>query len=614
MSASCASLLTAILLMLLQVPKGVGAMGPRIVVGPDMLVSRDGNVPHIETIVAANPKNPRNLVGAAIVANRPEGGYACKTYTSFNGGITWFDSTFREQMQQGGADPQVVFTSRGTALFMALGNKEHSEEVTSLHVYRSEDGGRSWANPIDLGPSSDYDHEQATVDTTGGKYQDRVYVGVGYADSIGVFRSDDDGRSFTGPVEAAKGAGKLNIGVENLLILSDGTLFVPYHGQGREFRTKDREERPFFFVTSTDGGLTFSSPQRVESQIISLTDPIHRYWENPQYAVDSLAMSRFKDHLYVVWTDCRHGRSRILFSTSNGRGVRWTAPRILDPTVPAAAGQFQPAIAVNAKGVVGVTWFDTRQTNRGLEYDEYFTASVDGGQSFLSPVRVSSESSDPEAPGNMIPFPAPGVEGQQLVLDLLSAAKRWGNGGDYMGLTADSSGIFHPFWADSRQGAFQVYTAKIEVVTNDEPRGATAQPVEQAQVTGRTPTLVETSVLELVELVFDPAAYDASGREVRLAVRVKNTSQKTLYGPLRVEIVEFGTGPTRRLKENAPEVLNASNGKRGVGATFDYTQMLGSFGRLEPGEISGAIRWRLRLIDYYETPYIRLSIVGSIKP
>src|SRR6516165_5334903 len=53
-----------------------------ILVEPNILVSRDGNVPHLETVLAANPKDPNNFVGAAIVFARADGGMTCKTYAS----------------------------------------------------------------------------------------------------------------------------------------------------------------------------------------------------------------------------------------------------------------------------------------------------------------------------------------------------------------------------------------------------------------------------------------------------------------------------------------------------------------------------------------------------
>jgi len=40
-------------------------VAPKIEVGPNMLVSRDGNFPHVELVLAANPKNAKNMVSGA---------------------------------------------------------------------------------------------------------------------------------------------------------------------------------------------------------------------------------------------------------------------------------------------------------------------------------------------------------------------------------------------------------------------------------------------------------------------------------------------------------------------------------------------------------------------
>ena len=51
----------------------------RIAVGPNVLVSRDGDVSHVESAVAANPGDPLNLVATAITFTLPQGGYVNKT-------------------------------------------------------------------------------------------------------------------------------------------------------------------------------------------------------------------------------------------------------------------------------------------------------------------------------------------------------------------------------------------------------------------------------------------------------------------------------------------------------------------------------------------------------
>ena len=83
-------LLPAVLLAALASPSADAQPAPpRISAGPNMLVSRDGDFPHVELQLAANPKNAKNLVGGAITYIRPEGGFACRTYATHNGGGTW---------------------------------------------------------------------------------------------------------------------------------------------------------------------------------------------------------------------------------------------------------------------------------------------------------------------------------------------------------------------------------------------------------------------------------------------------------------------------------------------------------------------------------------------
>src|SRR5829696_2135897 len=107
----------AILLAILLITAGAAAQQPEIIAGPNYLVSRDGDVPHAEMHIAVNPRDPANLVAASITATRPEGGWACRTYASKDGGATWAFRDFPEQVQYSGFDPQVAFTPKGTALF-----------------------------------------------------------------------------------------------------------------------------------------------------------------------------------------------------------------------------------------------------------------------------------------------------------------------------------------------------------------------------------------------------------------------------------------------------------------------------------------------------------------
>jgi hypothetical protein len=104
-----------------------------------------------------------------------------------------------------------------------------------------------------------------------------------------------------------------------------------------------------------------------------------------------------------------------------------------------------PEVAVNKHGVIGVSWIDGRDDPSGRCDALYFTASLDGGETFLPERRVSSARSCPDSAANG------------------GAFKRWPHGGDYYGLTAMADGRFHLFWADGRAGTFQLWAANVQV-------------------------------------------------------------------------------------------------------------------------------------------------------
>ncbi len=232
--------------------RGASGTEAKIVVGPNYLVSRDGDVPHAETMIAANPLDAKNLVGGAITYTRPEGGWAVRSYATRDGGATWQWSDFPEQVEHGGGDPQVVFTPDGAAVFVALtfggARDELDRERGGMEVYRSEDGGLSWKKTQDICCSND--HPQMTLDRSAGRFAGRIYIATlaGYPEyKVQVFRSDDGGRTFHGPVTAASGGGVKGINTVTPVVLSDGTLYVPYvtssSAPRRRKRSKPRARR-----------------------------------------------------------------------------------------------------------------------------------------------------------------------------------------------------------------------------------------------------------------------------------------------------------------------------------------------------------------------------------
>ncbi|OGD34245.1 MAG: hypothetical protein A2V45_14720 [Candidatus Aminicenantes bacterium RBG_19FT_COMBO_58_17] len=605
----------------------------RILVGPNVLASRDGEIPHVELMVATNPKKPKNLLGTAITFSRRGGDTACKVYASQDRGCTWVDSSFPEQMEFGGVDPQVAFGLNGTAYFCALSfvKDETGRTRAGLHFYRSEDGGVSWGPKIDLGYS--YDHEQIVVDHTYGKYAGRVYIATlyGYPEyQIGVFRSDDDGKSWIGPVKAASGLGKIGINCVDPLILSDETLVIPYvdFPFGPE-KIKLSNTSTIWTIASSDGGVTFSPPRKAPTQVYD------RYEERekkrkagsfvslgfPSLAADSYSED-FKDRLYAAWSDVRFGQPRILFSCSIDRGTTWTEPSLVCGDIPEWASQYLPEVAVNRQGIVGVTWYDTREAETTDRCRQYFTASIDGGRSFLPAVSVSSEPSFPGSEINLIPVPMDLLSGSgqaqpTLRLRTLSAYSRWGMGGDYLGLAAESDGAFRVFWADSRDKAFQIYTALVRVVLDEQKPEAGAKAGVKPDM-GPEPDKTEQTLLSnQVALAYDPARYDLQTGVLTLPVRLRNISSQPIYGPLKVKVKGFLNEEMKKyqpyLEPNIPEILNSANGLRGAGAVFDYAAALRDFEMLDPGAVTEAVAWKLKFANRLVTDFfIEAEATGCV--
>lgn len=581
----------------------------RVMVGTDYLVSRDGDAPHVEVMAAANPRDARNLIAGAITYTRSEGGTATKAYVTHDGGVTWSDVAFAEQRRFGGGDPQVTFTSAGTAIFATLTPKadETGRTRAYLHAYRSEDAGTTWGAPFDLGAS--YDHPMLTSDHTTGRYAGRLYMAVLYGRqySLGVFRSEDDGRSWIGPVKFIDGEGKRGLNVDQTIVLSDGSLVVPFV----DFPSTPAQDSVWkvsrlYTVLSADGGVTFSPPRPGPGPVGTARRVLADRQLAGSFAYAADPSPRFRDRIYCVWTDFSRGAPRVLISWSIDRGQTWSAPKTVAQPSADSTKQFQAAVAVNRDGILGVTWYDTRGATSGLAFHELFAASLDGGATFTEPARVSSAISIARGSGNLLLSPSSftGLAGEMRV-SFISAASRWLAGGDYMGLTTDASGDFHPVWADARSGSYQLHTARVRVV-RESSRAVTAAPNDTARLGA------PTDITRRIDLVSDPGHYDAATQELELWVRIKNVSGQAIRGPIRLEVRKFGSGMGEMNADAAPEILSSSNGMKGAGAVFTYEEALGSDGVLPPGGVSGAILWRLKLRDAERVPDFHVYITGRL--
>src|SRR5439155_6910656 len=92
------------------------------------------------------------------------------------------------------------------------------------------------------------------------------------------------------------------------------------------------------------------------------------------------------------------------------KGKTWTTPRPINDDPPFDARDLPkgphasaPWLAVNRNGVVGAVWLDRRDIASNAGYVLRFSASLDGGESWLPSVKVSEAPMAPRAAWSIAP-------------------------------------------------------------------------------------------------------------------------------------------------------------------------------------------------------------------
>lgn len=443
-----------------------GQVPVAIRVGPNAQVSGDRPLlPHVEPVLAIHPANPNHLVVGAIA-----GRWTCSVLLSTDGGHEWTrtDPEALRALDDCG-DPWVAF-GRGDTVFLSVlagAELESGRQTDRVHVFRSPDGGRTWSGPALL-PGGAYDHPSIVVDRGDGPTAGELYVlaaqvtrdsARGRLGHVVLSRSGDGGLSFQDPARAIPTNLSHQAGVP--VVMWDGTVAFSLYDFATPRGDRLLRMRRLWLVTSGDAGRTLSSPFFVTE--------ISDHWMFPTLAVDPSLRGAFRDRLYTAWTsfgpipepgagDARTAELNRLFvdmsrgvflAYSSDRGRTWSPPTLVSESADGTIEGRHPAVAASPDGVVGVAWFARDRANPC--FLPYFSASLDGGRTFLPAVPVADipDCPDPAVPGNVVG----GFE----------TATRWPAGGDYFGLAADANGAFRAVWADSRTGRYQLWTASITV-------------------------------------------------------------------------------------------------------------------------------------------------------
>jgi len=341
------------------------------IVAPNVLVNQDtAAAPQNETAIAVDPNNPNRIVGGAndyvtrtwscFVGTTPcsaLGDAYSGTYFSNDGGGTWCcnsnpNSSYvatTDPSQIGtlipgvehlvggpydaGGDPSVAFDSQGHVFYAGLGfNRTSAPNTVTVNKGAFDSSGNlTWGPPTFINPTTSpstlNDKEWIAVDhNVGSPFQDRIYVtwtrflfsaGTGaYVQSpIAFVSSTDGGATFTSPKLIS---GNVLYGQGSRPVVGpDGTLYVFWDGSTRHASLDST-----YMVKSSDGGATWSKPVAVAPLIDSspLNDTVFRVNSFPAAAAAP------NGDLYATWTTGNPGASTAVYSKSTDGGATWSAP------------------------------------------------------------------------------------------------------------------------------------------------------------------------------------------------------------------------------------------------------------------------------------------------
>jgi hypothetical protein len=366
---------------LLAAAPGFGAVSPLVKTsGPSPFASCTVGGPgtnhvnaEVEPFIAVNPANPSNLIGVVQQDRWSNGGaHGLITMSSFNGGATWTTSFAHLSTCAGGtasnggsydrsSDPWVSIGPDGRAYQVSL-SVNADQTLSAILASTSTDGGLTWSEPVtikrDLSPDHFVFNDKESVTA------DPYHAGTAYVVwDRSRFPSDSAG------VNA---------------------------GHSRAFRGD-----PYFSKT-TDGGVTWSTPQRMTPQNQNL------FTIGNQIAV--LPSGTLVDVMHFgkgSGTDAPNASFTGVMRSTDG-GATWSKPIVVstnsvtndvdpDTGTPlrtgADVGGGIPDIAVDpGTGKLYVVWEDSRFS--GTHNDIALSTSTDGGRTWSAPVKVNKTPSD----------------------------------------------------------------------------------------------------------------------------------------------------------------------------------------------------------------------------
>ncbi|MFL5860437.1 MAG: sialidase family protein [Solirubrobacteraceae bacterium] len=346
----------------------------------------------LEPMITVNPANRRNIIATWKQDAGPfDGTRSDLIASSPDNGKTWSRSTIPGiGVCTGGtadavSDPWVSAARDGNVYFGGLAADLSTEPPTTAVVAsHSSDGGRTWLAPATVAsPLQGNETDAITGSPTraGHAYMAWANFIPSFpfpASSIQFSRTTDGGATWspTAPIDQQPGPFTLDF-APRILVLPDSTLLAIFGRADGEAGLGI-----IFAARSLDDGKTWLPAVKAGSKPIfpDFLDP-ETGDVLPQPAFESTAVAP-DGTVYIAFEDSRSASTGAIgVVTSRDGGLTWRSEVL--PGVSAFA--FEPAVAVDKHGTVGVMWYDLRDDVPGdaaLTADVWFAHSDDRGASW----------------------------------------------------------------------------------------------------------------------------------------------------------------------------------------------------------------------------------------
>jgi len=340
----------------------------------------------LETAITVNPANPRNIIATWKQDVGPFNGRDDLVASSLDGGKTWTRSTIPTlTVCTGGtadtaSDPWVSAGGDGTVYFGGQSGVL-SPDLIAIVASHSRDGGRSWPAPATVSPRLEGNETPSiTASPTLDGHAYMVWANftgeLPRTNTLEFSRTSDSGTTWSPPLLIDQPGPFASDQAPRLLVLPDGTLLTV-------FARVDLEAGfgAHYAARSLDEGQTWLPPVQFGPHLplVEIDHPEFGYL--PQSHFPSAAVAP-DGTAYVAFENNSSATSGgIGVAKSRDGGLTWSSSML--PGVSAYA--FEPAIAVNKKGTVGVIWYDLRNDVLGdaaLTADVWFAHSDNRGRSW----------------------------------------------------------------------------------------------------------------------------------------------------------------------------------------------------------------------------------------